>query len=415
MTSARRAEGNAMSAADPTGNDEARGEAALIAAAGNLLRQENREVPADFIAGLFARAVPEDLMRYAARELAELAAEAWALMLVRKPGTANVRFNSPEGTGAHPRLKTVSVLEIVNDDMPFLLDSVLGALTERGIEALLVLHPVFTVKRDAAGRRIGFAGTQSLDGALRESFIHLHTNRIDSGRQRAEIVESLQRVLRDVRVCVADWRIMLARVGETIAELKRQPPPLPVAEIAEAVDFLDWLVADNFTFLGIRNYAFADGGRLLEPVFESGLGLLRAREMPVVRRWNEPLVITPEIRALLHEPRLLIVTKAAARSLVHRRVYMDYVGVKRFDASGAPAGELRIVGLFTSTAYTSSTRSIPYLRRKVDHVVARAGFDAEGHSGKALVNVLETYPRGELFQIDAETLYQCAIAGLPLD
>src|SRR5438105_14102246 len=112
-------------------------------------------------------------MRYAARELAELAAEAWALMLVRKPGTANVRFNSPDDAGAHPRLKTVSVLEIVNDDMPFLLDSVLGELNERGIEAFLVLHPVFTAKRDAAGRLVAFTGTKPFDGALRESFIHL--------------------------------------------------------------------------------------------------------------------------------------------------------------------------------------------------------------------------------------------------
>jgi glutamate dehydrogenase len=415
MTSTRRAEENAIPAANVAGNDEARGEAALIGAAGNLLRQENREVPADFIAGLFARAVPEDLMRYAARELAELAAEAWALMSVRKPGTANIRFSSPEGTGNHPRRKTVSVLEIVNDDMPFLLDSVLAELNERGIEAFLVLHPVFSVKRDAAGCLTAFSGTQPLDGALRESFIHLHTSRIDSEKQRADVVEALQRVLSDVRICVADWRAMLARVRETIAELKRQPGPLPAAEIAEAVDFLDWLVANNFTFLGVRNYAFADDGRLLEPVFEGGLGLLRSREMPVVRRWNEPLVITPEIRALLREPSLLIVTKAAVRSHVHRRVHMDYVGVKRFDASGKPIGELRIVGLFTSTAYTSSTRSIPYLRRKVDNVVARAGFDPEGHSGKALVNVLETYPRDELFQIDEDTLYQFASAVLQLD
>ena len=415
MTSLTRAEGTPVAAADLAGNDEARAEAALIAAAGNILRQENREVPADFIAGLFERAVPEDLMRYAARELAELAADAWALISVRKRGTANIRFNSPEGTGNHPRLKTVSVLEIVNDDMPFLLDSVLGELNERGIEAFLVLHPVFTVKRDAAGRLVAFKGTQAVDGALRESFIHLHVSRIDSEKQRAEIVAALEQVLRDVRGCVADWRAMLGRVRETIAELKRQPPPFSVTEIAEAVDFLQWLVANNFTFLGIRDYAFTDGGRLLEPVFESGLGVLRSRDMPVVRRWNEPLVITPEIRALLREPSLLIVTKAAVRSRVHRRVHMDYVGVKRFDANGKPIGELRIVGLFTSTAYTSSTRAIPYLRGKVDYVLSRAGFDLDGHSGKALVNVLETYPRDELFQIDQDTLYQFALAVLQLD
>src|SRR4029079_1699878 len=140
-----------------------------------------------------------------------------------------------------------------------------------------------------------------------------------------------------------------------------------------------------------------------------------SRDVGVVQRWNQPLVITPEIRALLKEATLLIVTKSAARSRVHRHVYMDYIGVKRFDRRGKLVGEFRIVGLFTSTAYTRSMRSIPYLRRKVDAVMRRAGFDPEGHSGKALVNVLENYPRDELFQLDENTLYHFAMAVLQLD
>jgi glutamate dehydrogenase len=228
-------------------------------------------------------------------------------------------------------------------------------------------------------------------------------------------VEAIERVLADVRLCVQDWRAMTARVADVIAELKANPPPLPAAEIAEAIAFLEWLADNNFTFLGIRNYQFTAGEDALEPIFESGLGILRARDMRVLRRWNQPLVLTPEMRALLKQPTLLIVTKAAVRSRVHRRVYMDYVGVKRFDRDGKLVGEFRIVGLFTSTAYTRSTRSIPYLRRKVDAVMARAGFDPDGHSGKALVNVLENYPRDELFQLDEDTLYHFALAVLQLD
>ena len=100
---------------------------------------------------------------------------------------------------------------------------------------------------------------------------------------------------------------------------------------------------------------------------------------------------------------------------MHRRVFMDYVGVKRFDANGKPVGEFRILGLFTSTAYTRSTRTIPYVRRKIDNVLMRAGFNPSGHSGKALVNMLETYPRDELFQIDDETLYRFSLAILQLE
>ena len=215
------------------------------------------------------------------------------------------------------------------------------------------------------------------------SFIHVHVERIDEEARRAEIVAAIERVLADVRACVEDWRAMVGRVADVIARLKAHPPPLPAAEITEAIQFLEWLVDNNFTFLGTRNYRLTAGEYALAPEFESGLGILRSPEERVTRRGDQPLVITPEIRALLNAPTLLIVTKAAIRSRVHRPVYMDWVGVKRFDADGALLGEFRIVGLFTSTAYTRSVRSIPYLRRKVEAVLARTGFDPDGHSGKA--------------------------------
>ncbi|HEY7665696.1 MAG TPA: NAD-glutamate dehydrogenase [Xanthobacteraceae bacterium] len=404
-----------MPAADLPASDEERAEAALIAAAATILRAEDREVPDDFVSGLFAYAVPEDLMRYDPRQLAELAAQAWSLLAVRKPGVPKIRLDALAPASAAEPPRSESVLEIVNDDMPFLVDSVLAELAELGLDVRLVVHPVFTVKRDRQGRLTAFKGTRPAPGALRESVIYIHLERIGEEARRAEIVAAMERVLADVQVCVADWRAMVARVKETIAELKATPPPLPAAEIAEAEAFLQWLVDNNFTFLGIRDYRLTAGEDKLEPVFESGLGILRARDLGVLQRWNQPLVLTTEMRALLHAPELLIITKAAIRSRVHRHVHMDYVGVKRFDRAGRLIGELRIVGLFTSTVYTRSAGSIPYLRRKVDAVLARAGFDPEGHSGKALVNVLETYPRDELFQLDEDTLYQFAMAVLQLD
>src|SRR5262249_38753418 len=408
---ARAPKDHAMATADLPGTNEERAEAALIAAAGNILHSENREVPEDFVAALFAYAAPEDLMRYDPRQLAELAANAWSLLAVRKQGVPQIRLEAFDPAG--PR--NDSVLEIVNDDMPFLEDSVLAELAERGIEVQFFVHPVLSVVRDATGRLTAFKGWKPAAGALREMVIYIHLERIEEEARRAEIVEALERVLADVRLCVQDWRAMTARVADVIATLKANPPPLPEAEIAEAVAFLEWLADNNFTFLGICDYTFTAGEDALEPVFETGLGILRSRDMRVLQRWNQPLVITPQMRALLKQPTLLIVTKAAVRSRVHRRVYMDYVGVKRFDRGGRLVGAVRIVGLFTSTAYPCSTRSIPYLRRKVDAVLARAGFDPDGHSGKALVNVLENYPRDELFQLDEDTLYQFALAVLQLD
>jgi glutamate dehydrogenase len=392
---------------------EERSAHARVGAAGRLLRRERSEVPDAFVGLMFARAAPEDLVRYHADELATLAREAWAFLSLRKPGAPKIRIESPP---AGERLKSISVIEIVNDDMPFLVDSVMGELTERGLDICLVAHPVLAVKRDKAGRLAAPpAEARRESGEIRESFIHIHVERIDDAQRQEEIVQALQQVLAEVRTCVQDWQPMVGRVREVIKDLKINPPPLPVDDIAEAVQFLEWLIADNFTLLGVRDYALSGKERDLAPVLETGLGLLRGRDVAVLKRGGRVVTITPELRAFFDEPKTLIVTKANVRARVHRRVYLDYIGVKHFDADGRPTGEFRIIGLFTSTVYNRSTRSIPYLRRKADAVVRRAGFDPGGHSGKALVNVLETYPRDELFQIDEDTLYQFALIILQLE
>jgi glutamate dehydrogenase len=271
------------------------------------------------------------------------------------------------------------------------------------------------VRREVAGRLQQLMTEGPTAGAgLRESFIHVHVERVEDEIVRTETIAALEAVLADVRVSVADWRAMLGRVAELIAALRADPPPLPVDEIAEAIQFLEWLAAANFTFLGLREYSFAKDGEL-QPKFDSGLGVLRGRDVRELSPGADQAVLKREITAFFREPKALIVTKSNLRSRVHRRALMDYVGVKRFDRDGNAVGETRIVGLLTSTAYTRSTKTIPYLRRKVDSVLTRAGFDPEGHSGKALVNLLETYPRDELFQIDDETLYHFALAILQLD
>jgi glutamate dehydrogenase len=391
----------------PLNADDGTGRALIGAAAAALARRRS-DIPDTFLDELLGSAVPDDLQRYGPDELAAIAERSWALLAERKAGAPKLAFEPA------PVTRAVSVLDISNDDMPFLLDSVVGELHQRGLAIRLLVHPVFTVERDAAGKLVAFKSVAKGEG-LRESFIHIHIEGVAEAARRAEIVRALEEILAEVRVAVQDWRPMLDWLRAIIAELRANPPPLDAAEIAEGVQFLEWLAADNFTLLGARDYVFTGDTDVLEPMFETGLGLLRSRDVRPLMRWNQPLVITPEIRALMAEPRLLVITKSTLRSPVHRRVDMDYIGVKRFDRQGKLVGEFRLCGLFTSTAYTRSVRAIPYLRRKADDVIRRAGFDPSGHSGKALVNVLETYPRDELFQIDEELLYQFALAVLQLD
>ena len=390
-------------------NEEERATRLLIEQASTVLAKRRRDIPTTFIAQLYGRCVPEDVLRYGADDVAMLAERAYDFIVERQPGTPKIRCAAVPLTASGGR-KTVSVVEIVNDDMPFLVDSVTGEISDRRLDVWLVAHPLLGARR--AENRLIMLGNPDIGEGQRESFIHIHLAPIanDVGD---ELVRALHVVLGEVRLAVHDWRAMLARVTAIATELKTNPPPLPVDEIAEAIQFLQWLLADNFTFLGVRNYRL--DGQALEPDFDSALGIMRSRELRVLKRGTELLEITPEIMAFLKEPRPLIIAKANIHARVHRRVYLDYIGVKRFDPSGDLIGEHRIIGLFTSTAYTRSAHSIPYLRRKIAAVEQRAGFTPSSHSGKALANVLEHYPRDELFQIDEDTLYRFAVAILQLE
>ncbi len=382
---------------------------AVIEQAGAALNARRSDIPATFVAQLYARSVADDVLCYAAADLAELAERAFDFLKERQPGAPKIRCDTVALKELGER-KSVSVIEIVNDDMPFLVDSVMGEISERRLNVQLVAHPVFGVRRD--GVKLVALGANAAGGA-RESFIHIHLEPIAEEAARADIVRALESLLGEVRLSVQDWRAMLDRVNSVVDDLKTNPPPLPVDEIAEAIQFLQWLLADNFTFLGVRNYTF--DGNTLAPESESALGIMRSPDLRVLKRGDELLEFTPEIMAFLKEPRLLIIAKANIHARVHRRVYLDYIGIKRFDASGNLVGEQRIVGLFTSTAYTRGAHGIPYLRRKIAGVETRAGFDANSHSGKALANVLEHYPRDELFQIEEDSLYHFALAILQLD
>ncbi|MDF3063501.1 MAG: NAD-glutamate dehydrogenase [Microvirga sp.] len=384
----------------------------LLSEAEARLAMLDPAVPTEFVHLLFARVPEEDLSPYSAEGLAELAATAYAhLSAPRKGEGADIRLIDleVERTG---RRRDITAIEVVNANMPFLLDSTLAELVEQGYEPRLVAHPIVGVERDEAGalvRVVGEATAAAPVGARRESFIQVHLDRIDDQAARARLCEGLAKVYADVAVAVRDWPGMRARITEAIYSYRSNPPPLPQDEVAEAIAFLDWVADENFTFLGIREYRLPKGDTAADPIAESGLGLMRDPAVKVLRRGGELVTMSPAIRAFLARPKALIIAKANVKSRVHRRVHLDYIGVKIFSLEGRLEGELRVIGLFTASAYTKSAGEVPYLRHKVAKVVARAGFDPASHAGRALLNVLENYPRDELFQIDEDTLYRFAI------
>jgi glutamate dehydrogenase len=362
------------------------------------------KTPRAFAELLFDHTNIEDLASYDAASLAFLAEQAWEHVQQRTTGSADIRVINP----MMPDGREISVLEVLNDNMPFLFDSTMAELAEQGIEVTLVVHPVIAVERDEQGKLLRFFGETLTEGAKgeRESLIHFHIARLDADADRQKLIEGVAKTLNDVRACVTDWQVMRARVEQAIKTFNSNPPPLPIDEVAEANQFLQWLCADNFTFLGLREYRFSSDSDASDEISTGeGLGILRGPDVKVLRRGIEMVVMTSEIREFMREPTVLIVIKANVSSRVHRRVRMDYVGIKLYTPDGRIEGELRLVGLFTSGAYTRLARQIPYVRHKVAQVLERAGFEPDSHSGKAVQHILEEYPRDELFQVDAETLY----------
>src|SRR5262245_29838066 len=339
-------------------------------------------------------------------------AEAAFTFIGEKPRAGHkVRVRPTSGVG-----RSAGVVEILNDDMPFLVDSVMGELQARGLSVRQLLHPTFKTQRDAAGRlkAVLGPGDQSWSDGHQESYIAIYLDKPLSDAVQADLVGTLSAVLDEVRAAVTDWKPMLRLAEVAARRLEEAPSSLSSDVLEESVAFLRWLAAGNFTLLGAREYRLAENlvenaetGHLV-PATAEGLGLLRDPNVHVPSRAAAQAGTTPGSLPLL-------ITKASVQARVHRRVYMDCVSVKTYRPLGGPDGEVRFVWLFTSQAYTTSPREIPLLRHKVASVLRLSGYPAASHDGKALLNVLETFPRDELFQIDTADLQQWGQAILDLE
>ena len=373
---------------------------------------------ATFAALLFRHADAEDLAHYTVADLERLAQSGWESLQKREPGQPRVEVMAPEQVAVteEDNGRAISVIEALNDDKPFLFGSVKNELHAQNIDIHLVVHPIFAVERDPYGNLIAFHGeARHGDGHAHESFVHIHVGAMDDEYHREALTRSILDVHRDVDAAVADWPKMRRVLQDAIESFKTNPPPVPREDLAESIAFLEMIERQTFILTGMREYRLEGSGDDGELVAEQGegLGILRDPQIKVLRRGRDLVTLNPEIRAFLRRSEAVYISKANVRSRVHRNVHLDYIGVKRYE-SGALVGELRIVGLFTSEAYTESVEDIPILRRKIETVVDALGFDPNSHSGNAVVNILETYPRDEIFQIEAPLLARFALAILHL-
>jgi len=364
-----------------------------------------------FVRQFYANVPFADIAQDPPEDLFCAALSLWQFAHKRQAGTAKVRVFNPH-QDEHGWRSSHTIVEIVNDDMPFLVDSVTAELARQDLDVHLVVHPIMRIARDKSGQMTEIGK----EDAPAESVMQIRATQMAQPEKLEQVTRGIQSVLTDVRNAVADFREMRARLHEAIEEIDRNKLPVDDEERTEVSRFLKWIEDDHFTFLGYREYSMTGKGEKASYQIVNGrsLGILKDFNLRIFGGMRNQESMPTQVRSYLRQPKLLLITKANTRSTVHRDVPMDVFGVKSFDAKGNVSGERLFAGLFTSAAYSRSPREIPLLDRKIKTIIERAGFSPDSHDGKALAHILETYPRDELLQASEDELLETAVGILNL-
>ena len=369
-------------------------------------------------AGMAARYVEQCFRRVPLEELASEAPQTWssivigqlALLKKRAPGEILVRVFNPcldEEGWESPH----TIVEMVNDDMPFLVDTASLAISEMDVGVHLIIHPVIRVGRSKSGLLKTVYPKKNAEGSA-ESVMQFQVDRQSSVEDMAAIRVRLESAFSDVRKAVGDWQQMETAAIEAAQNLHAWAPDTDPGWLDECRLFLEWLLDDHFIFLGVRDYDVMRRKKDGELRVREGSGLGILKESPDLIR-SRPLS-SLEIHKQKRQPLPLIITKTNARSTVHRRGYLDYIGVLKFNKQGKVISERRLLGLFTSTAYNLNAMDTPLVRVRADKVLDNLGLVRGSHAWKSMVHTLETLPRDELFQASSRELRDTALGVLNL-
>lgn len=381
----------------------------------NKLPEKQIALLESFAPRYYASAPLADLTERSVEDLLSALLSHWNFIYQRKTNESKVRVFNPTKEKDNWDSKH-TIIEVSHDDIPFLVDSIRMEVNRADLQIHFAIHfGGLKVKRNAEYRITEILPVGTVEpGSSSEAPIYFEIDRITEASVMEELQHNIERVLSDVRMSVIDWHKMVERVEESLIELEQNPPALDPAEISESKDFLRWLINNNFTFLGSRDYKLIgnEKNRALQAVQGSGIGVLRDdSENHASRSYAD---MPPQARKLALSKNILIIAKTSTKSTVHRSTYTDYIGVKRFNEKGELIGERRFVGLYTSTAYHSSPRHIPFLRHKVAKVMQELHFPPDSHNGKEVVHILESLPRDDLFQATHEELLELTVGILQL-
>ncbi|MDQ7089515.1 MAG: NAD-glutamate dehydrogenase [Methylococcales bacterium] len=336
----------------------------------------------------------------------------WNLLLNATPHNFCVQVYNPT-LEEHSWQSQHTIVEIVMSDRPFLLQSVCMEINRHGFTNHLVIHPVFNFKRDEQGKLLGLAEMADDNDISTECLLHVEIDRQSNQTAIDELKASLNRILKDVQAATDDWKKCLDTLQSVINELKTQQHASP-HPLGDSIAFLQWLHDNHFVFLGYREYQLVDENKQkgLKIISDTGLGVLHDSVTSVLNKQTR--FFPPETYDYFTQPSPLIITKATTRATVHRSVFMDYIGIKQYNSKGDVIGEKRFLGLYSSSAYSCDLRKIPMISHKLQHLKERSGFRANTYGARALLYILQSLPRDELFQADEQSLFECAMGVLQL-
>ena len=370
------------------------------------------ELCAEFVRQFYSTVALEDLQEWDVEDLYGAAMNFWSLIQTRELNETKIRIYNPDFE-RHGWQTTHTVIEVLTKDMPFIVDSLRLVLNRMGLTCYLAIHMGgIALKRDAHHQvtKVLPRGTPQEKDVLVEAPIFLEIDRQTDVLMLQELHQNFEEALADTRAVVDDWPTMREKVREAIVDLDKAAQFLDPEELNETKSFLTWIEDHHFTFLAVRDYELIQKGKetFLQPLLDTGLGTLRPSRHSVSNALKISSM-TPEARELILSPRILVMSKTDTEATVHRHAYTDYIGIKRYNQKGEVIGERRILGLYTSVAYNTSPKAIPFLRHKVAQVIQNSKLNPRSHAGKVLLNILETLPRDDLIQASEQALLDIAM------
>ncbi len=356
---------------------------------------------AEFVKIFYAENQICDFDNYSPEDLFNAAKLSFEFFSKKKSNEPKIRIYNPDAK-KDGFDSFFTFLDIVNDDMPFLVDSTVSYLDKHGIRVKNIIHPIYSVVR----KNGEFEKISSEKSSKQESIIQLHLDKITSESDMKMLQENIGKILANVALVVEDWKSMIDLGNKALAQLDGAKKfTKNDKDLAEIKDFISWMIDGNFILLGAKEFDIKEvknGQYCLQEVANSACGVFRSKHddfrPEVVNSSSE------EVCDSVKNPYVIEILKSRYRSRIHRVANAERIRVQKISADGKVVGEFRFIGLFTSSAYHSSISEIPLVRNKAAKVISDSGYIKGSYNYKELVSVLESYPRDELFQISEEDL-----------